>query len=241
MDSKKMKIRSIISVAILAMFFILYNICFWIFTAVFTMFSGGVGFWTSYVMMLFVFVVVGATFVVNLLTKSEPKDAFLRFPIYVHSIVYFVLALIATSLFMIVDLYVFRIWFISIPVNLIMLTLHIVILVSAFFVKNHIKNLDDKVKDKTNFVRLLKVDVDVIAETAVDPAVREAYISLSDQVKYSDPMSHESLFELEKQILECMSFAKRCVEQGKNDAAIQNCQIASRMLFERNEKVKVLK
>ena len=54
-------------------------------------------------------------------------------------------------------------------------------------------------------------------------------------------MSHDSLFELEKQILECLDVAKRCVEQGKNDAALKNCEIASRMLFERNEKTKVLK
>ena len=129
----------------------------------------------------------------------------------------------------------------TIPSRVIVTQIHIAILCSSFFVKRHIVNVDNSIKDKTNFIKLLKVDVDVIAETTDDPEVREAFVALSEQVRYSDPMSHESLFELEKQIQESLIYAKRCVDQGKNEAALKNCESASRMLFERNEKTKALK
>ncbi len=246
MENKKtMRIRGIISIAVLAMFFFLYNICLFVINGFLTGLNNGIGFWISYIMMIMSFGIVGVVLLITTLMKSEPKDAFLRFPIFYHTIIFLILELIATSFYMILDstsILVFRMyWFLSIPVPLIISTVHIAIVISCFFVKNHIQKLDDKVKDKTNFIKLLKADVDVIAESAADPAIREAYMGLSEQVRYSDPMSHESLFELEKQILECLGFSKRCVEQGKKEAALQNCEIASRLLFERNEKTKALK
>lgn len=244
MENKKtMRIRGLISIAVLAMFFFLYNICLFVINGFLTGLNNGACFWTSYAMMIMSFGITGIVLIIATLMKSEPKDAFLRFPIFYHAIVFLVLELISTSFFMALDVFfgLRFLWFVSVPVSLIISTVHIAIVVSCFFVKNHIQKLDDKVKDKNNFIKLLKVDVDVIAESAVDPEVREAYMGLSEQVRYSDPMSHDSLFELEKQILECLGFSKRCVEEGKNEAALQNCEIASRLLFERNEKTKALK
>ncbi len=242
-NKKSMRVRGIISIVVLTMFFFLYNICLFVINGFLTGLNNGACFWTSYAMMLMSFGIFGAVILVTTLMKAEPKDAFLRFPIFYHAIVFFVLELISTSFFMVLDSFfgLRFLWFVSVPVSLIISTVHIAIVISCFFVKSHIQKVDAKVKDKTNFIRLLKVDVDLIAETAADPAVREAYMGLSEQVRYSDPMSHESLFELEKQILECLSFSKRCVEENKNDAALKNCEIASRLLFERNEKTKVLK
>ncbi len=247
MNNKGMKIRGIISIAVLALFFFVYNISVFVVNGYFTFgdnfkYYNGVSFWSSYAFVLLAFGVVGITFLVTVLAKAELKDAFLRLPIFIHSIAFLVFEIIVSSVFMTLDTFFYLdLWYLAIPVQLILITIHIAVIVSSFFVKSHVKSVDNKVKDKTNFIRLLKVDVDVIAESATDPAVREAFVGLSEQVRYSDPMSHESLFELEKQILECLDFAKRCVEQGNNDAALKNCQIASRMLFERNEKTKVLK
>ncbi len=244
MNKKGMGLRSIISMVVLAMFFFAYNVSLFViygFLRYYNIVFGGMAFWASYAFVVIAFGVVGITFLVTLLMKAELKDAFLRLPIYIHSFTFLALELIASAVFMAIGSIIPWVWIIAIPAQLLLLVIHIAIIISCFFVKGHIKKVDDKVKDKTNFIKLLKVDVDVIAETAVDPEVRDAYIKLSEQVRYSDPMSHESLFELEKQILECLDFGKRCVEQGKNDAAIQNCQIASRMLFERNEKTRALK
>lgn len=247
MNNKGMKIRGIISIAVLALFFFVYNISVFVVNGYFTFgdrfkYYNGVSFWSSYAFVLLAFGVVGITFLVTVLAKAELKDAFLRLPIFIHSIAFLVFEIIVSSVFMTLDTFFYLdLWYLAIPVQLILLAIHIAVVVSSFFVKSHVKTVDNKVKDKTNFIRLLKVDVDIIAEGATDPAVREAYVGLSEQVRYSDPMSHESLFELEKQIIECLDFAKRCVEQGNNDAALKNCEIASRMLFERNEKTKVLK
>jgi hypothetical protein len=242
-----MVIRSIISAIVLGMFFVAYNASFFIIKFGFIPYvRNGACFWSSYAFMVLAFIVAGISFLVTLLMKTEPKDAFLRFPIFAHTIAFFVFELILTTVFMVVDSFkwinrVVDLWFVSIPVQLFVFAIYIAIFISSFFVKGHIKNVDNKVKDKTNFIKLLKVDVDVIAEGAADSEVREAYMSLSEQVRYSDPMSHESLFELEKQILECLEFSKRCVEQGNAEGALQNCEIASRLLFERNEKTKALK
>lgn len=241
MTKKSMRALSAIGAVVMGLLFIVYNVALFMivgFTTAGTLWVS-VTFWSSYVMMIIAFIVVGISLLVTMLSKSEPKDAFLKMPIAAHSIAYFVIEFIVSTIFIVFGH--LPLWFIAIPVQLLILVIHIAILCSSFFVKSHIVNVDNNIKDKTNFIKLLKVDVDVITETTDDPEVREAFVALSEQVRYSDPMSHESLFELEKQIQECLIYAKRCVDQGKNEAALKNCEIASRMLFERNEKTKALK
>jgi hypothetical protein len=243
MENKNiMKTRGIVSLIVGAILLVLYNVCVFVSNEAITDLYNGPAFWISYAMMMIAFFAVIAVFLITLFVKAEPKDAVLRMPIFYHAIIYFCLELVVSSAFIRIDVFVStRYWVVALLVQLIMLSLFIVIIITSFFVKNHVQTLDNKVKDKTNFIKLLKVDVDMIAEMSADPEVRKAYLDLSEQVRYSDPMSHESLFELEKQILECLSFAKRAVELEKNDAALQNCYIASRLLFERNEKTKALK
>ncbi len=236
MTKKSMRKLSAIGAVAMGLFFIVYNVALFMITG----FIHGATFWTSYAMMIVAFIVVGISLLVTMLGKSEPKDAFLKMPIAAHSIAYFVIELIVSTIFIVLG-YTIPLWFVGVPVQLLILVIHIVVLCSSFFVKSHIVSVDNHIEDKTNFIKLLKVDVDVITETTDDTEVREAFVALSEQVRYSDPMSHESLFELEKQIQECLIYAKRCVDQGKNEAALKNCEIASRMLFERNEKTKALK
>ena len=86
-----------------------------------------------------------------------------------------------------------------------------------------------------------QTDVQAVADNATEQSVKKAFSELAENVRFSDPMSHESLFELEKQILEQVNNAKECVEGGDNEGAIACCEAATRLLNERNMKTKVLK
>ena len=104
-----------------------------------------------------------------------------------------------------------------------------------------IVDVQDKVKVATSFIKLLQVDVEMIAEKTTDPNVKEAFLKLAEQVRYSDPMSNENLSELERQIKLQVSNADSCITLNDIDGALQCGNRASLLLIERNKKCKVLK
>lgn len=238
MDKSLMRSRGAKFAIILGVSYVVYNAVLFLLVGFLAAFT--VSFWTSYIMMTIAFIAVGITNLATMNSRTESKDLLLKVPVIKYSVLYLVIELIVSTASIILGLTSVP-WFISLPVQIVILGVYVIITVISIFAKGHIHRIDDKVRDKTTFTKLLKVDIDMIVEKAEDPEVREAFINLSEQVRYSDPMSNENLFELEKQILQCISYADRCVSENKKEAALKNCEIASRMLFERNQKTQALK
>lgn len=257
MNDKSGRTRSYVILGVTGIVFLLYNIIFFVLSANSV---HGASHWVSYVFMLVAFIAVAVTSFLSFGKFADAKDNFMRFPIYAHSLAYLVIELIASSIFMFIDyqivlskqmLYLTEamyyppaydyVWILAFLVQLIILVVHVVILFGAFSAKNTIQNIGYKVQSKTDYIRLLKVDAEITAQKAADPQVKAAFMKLAEDIRFSDPMSHESLFELEKQIQECINNAGNCLAAGNNDGALACCNAAKNLLMERNMKTKVLK
>ncbi len=81
----------------------------------------------------------------------------------------------------------------------------------------------------------------MVAEKTTNAAVKEAFLKLAEQVRYSDPMSNDNLFELEKQITLQVSNADSCITLNDIEGALQCYNRATLLLLERNKKCKALK
>ena len=257
MNDKSGRTRSYVLLGVTGLVFVVYNVVFLLLSA------GnvhGANHWISYGFMLVAFIAVAVTTILSFGKFADAKDGFMRLPIFAHSIVYLLVELIASSIFMYIDyqivlskkmLYLTEamyyppaydyVWILTFLVQFVILALHIGILVAAFSAKNTIQNIGYKVQDKTNYIRLLKVDAELIAQKATDPQVKSVFMKFAEDVRFSDPMSHDSLFELEKQIQECVNNAQNCLATGNNEGAIACCNAASNLIAERNLKTKVLK
>ena len=189
-------------------------------------------FWTAYVFSVVAFAVQLLLWKIALGKKDTLKSKFLGIPVIHVGITYLIIQLIAFAVFMI---------FPALPVWLAVIVCAIILAISALCViagqagANEINRVEEKIKVKRAFIQFLQVDIEMLAESETDAETKAALKKLAEKVRFSDPMSHEMLGELESRIT-----AK--VEKMKTAADKKSLiNETDTLLTERNKKCKILK
>ena len=82
------------------------------------------------------------------------------------------------------------------------LGLSAICLIGADAAKNEIKRVEEKVNQKVFYIRQLQTDVEILAEQEQNPETKAALTKLAEKIRYSDPMSRETLADIEAEIKE---------------------------------------
>ncbi len=98
-----------------------------------------------------------------------------------------------------------------------------------------VSTIDDKVKSKVSFIKLLQADVELLAEEEKDADVKALLQKLAEEIRFSDPISDDSLSNLETEI----SSKINAIKYSDKKAELINNIIL--LLSERNKKAKILK
>ena len=96
-------------------------------------------------------------------------------------------------------------------------------------------------KKKVAFLRIIKADVDDMSRFVSDPALSAALLELSEQIRYSDPMSSPALASYEQRICELIGAASADARRGSYITAASLIKEASMTLDSRNQRCKILK
>lgn len=225
------------SVLIGGVAFLLYNVLLFVIAG----FNyHGSPFWISYAFMLTAFGSIGVNAVLIKNRNLQPKDFMFSFPMLRHCAIFFVVELILSTVFMLLDSSDVS-WILTFVPQCLALAIHVVLIVSCYMAHDTIKEIGNKVKDNTNYIKLLQVDIEMVAQKCTHPETKTAFERLAEDVRYSDPMSNDYLFELEKEITLAISNADLCVNQNDYATAMVLCKRAKMLLEERNKKVKALK
>lgn len=200
----------------------------------------GASFWISYVFMLLAFAVVAACGYFFKRKDPQAKDWFLGYPLFRHRTAYIISEAIASVVFIALD-YVDCPWWIAFSVQFILLVAHLIVIISSFMAKEAVEEVQVKVKAKTSKIKLLQIDAEMVAESTNNTEVKENFIKLAEQIRYSDPMSNDALSDLEEQIAYTITQAKTSVSMNDSETALSLCRKATLLLTERNKKCKVLK
>ena len=189
-------------------------------------------FWTAYAFFVVAFAVQILLWKIALGKKDTLKSKFLGIPVIHVGITYLIIQQIAFAVFMI---------FPTLPVWLAVVVCAIILAISALCViagqagANEINRVEEKIKVKRAFIQFLQTDIEMLAETETDAETKAALKKLAEKVRFSDPMSHEMLGELESRIS-----AK--VEEMKSTADKKTLiEEITTLLTERNKKCKILK
>ena len=94
-------------------------------------------------------------------------------------------------------------------------------------------------KEKVQFIRLLKADVDGLLAYTQDTT--GAIKRLSDKIRFSDPMSHPSLAECESEISARILAFKLKLQDGEEIDIEKEVKKIENLLENRNERCKILK
>ena len=189
-------------------------------------------FWTAYAFSVVAFAVQIPLWTIALGKKDTLKSKFLGIPVIHVGITYLIVQLIAFAVFMIFP--ILPVW-LAIIVCAIILAISVLCAIAGQAGANEINRVEEKIKVKRAFIQFLQTDIEMLVEGETDAETKAVLKKLAEKVRFSDPMSHEMLGELESRIS-----AK--VEEMKTvaDKKVLIEEVTT-LLTERNKKCKILK
>lgn len=191
-------------------------------------------FWIAYAFTVVAFAAQIAIWKLAFSKAETLKSKFLGFPIIYVGIVYLIIQLLAFGVFL--TLPTIPNW---IPVIACAMILGVsgICLITTEIGREEIARVEAKVQRKVSSIKGLQADVELIAEVQTDADSKTALEALAEKLKYSDPMSDESLASIEDEISAKITVLKT---QPTDDIPATVKQIEM-LLFERNNKSKLLK
>ena len=222
-----MKKNNLMSYLALGIVFVLFNVIAFVIPT-----DKTPTFWTAYAFSVVAFAVQIPLWKIALGKKDSLKSKFLGIPVIHVGITYLIIQLIAFAVFMI---------FPTLPVWLAVVVCAIILAISALCAiagqagANEISRLEEKIKVKRAFIQFLQTDIEMLVESETDAEIKAALSKLAEKVRFSDPMSHEMLGELESRISNKVEEMKKATDKK---ALIDEIEI---LLTERNKKCKILK
>lgn len=219
------------------LFAVLYAAIFLIYTII-VMFAFGEKndvFWLSYSFMCISFVANMAIAVYSFKAK-DVEAAFMGIPLFSFSIFYFFAELFASLVFMI-----FRFEFerLTTPtiVQLLILLVFVVFAAIAMISRNAVEGVSEDIRMKSQAVKSLGVDVKILEDQCMDPELKRELHKIAETIRFSDPMTNDTIADLDKMIEGKVSELKYHCNNNDKNSAMQACYQLSAFLSERNQKL----
>lgn len=191
-------------------------------------------FWIAYVFTVVAFASQIAIWKLAFSKAETLKSKFLGFPIIYVGIVYLIIQLLAFGVFL--ALPIIPNW-IPIIACTVILGVSSICLITTEIGREEIARVEAKAQPKVSSLKRLQSDIELIAEAQTDAEAKIVLESLAEKLKYSDPMSDESLIPIEDEISVKINVLKT---QPTTDIHASAKQI-EKLLLERNKKTKLLK
>ena len=222
-----MKKNSLLAYISLGIAFLLFNVIAFIVPT-----QKSATFWIAYAFSVVAFISQIVFFKVSLDKKDTLKSKFLGIPIIHVGLSYLIIQLIAFAIFMFVP--TLAPWIATVACSII-LAISALCAIAGQVAANEINRVEDKIKLKRAFIQFMQADVEMLMQAECDKETKEALRKLAESVRFSDPMSHELLFELETRISAKVDELKSATDKK---ALIGEIEL---LLTERNKKCKILK
>lgn len=123
----------------------------------------------------------------------------------------------------------------------VVLAANILFIVKATAAIDEIERIDTKVKTQTFFIKSLTVDADTLIASAKSEAVKAECRKVYEAIRYSDPMSTDSLASIEGQITVKFAELSEAVKADNTEKVIEIGNEVIILIGDRNKKCKLLK
>ncbi len=218
---------------------LIYVILFGVFNLlVFTIFKTHTNvFWLSYAFMTLAFAVQIASMFLSFKT-ADVETAFFGIPLASFSIYYFCAEMVIGALFMIFQSAGMTL---ALVVQLLVLAAYLIIAIISLMARDTVQQISENVRENVANLRSVLVDVEMIRDSCSDPELKESLRKLCETVKYSDPMTNESVADIERRIMGKVSELRLDVDDGNTEEAKQACKDIERLYVERNKRLAISK
>lgn len=130
---------------------------------------------------------------------------------------------------------------IAIIVEAAITAVYIIAIMLSLFALGYIETNQKLTKRKVLFIRLLKSDVDACIPFVKSPEIVKLLNKFSEKIRFSDPMSHDSLKTYEDEISEIVAAISMKARSGEEEGIAEAIKKADILLDFRNDRCKILK
>lgn len=187
-------------------------------------------FWVAYI---FTGIAIAAQIVIwkNAFGKGDTlKSKFLGLPVIYIGIVYLVVQIAAFAVFTAVP--ALPTWS-AIAACTAILGFSAIFMIAGEAGREEIERVEAKVQKKVFFIKELQADVELLMDQEPDAETKAALRQLAETIRFSDPMSDDSLMEIENLILEKLAELKMTSDK------MPTIKVVASLLSERNKKCKL--
>lgn len=222
-----MKRNGLLSYLALGVAFILFNVIAFVIPT-----DKTATFWTAYAFSAAAFAAQIPLWMIALGKSEGLKSKFLGISIIQVGLYYLIVQLIAFAVF--ASLQTLPVWSATVACTVI-LAIFTLCVIGGRAGANEIKRVEESVKAHRAFISSLQTDIELLAKSETDAKTKAKLKKLAETVRFSDPVSHGMLGELESKIIAKVEDLNSLVEK---ETLIEEIEA---LLFERNKKCKMLK
>ena len=114
-------------------------------------------------------------------------------------------------------------------------------IVKATAVGEIVSDIDNKIKEKTLFIKSLTIDLETLEMKAKNADIKKEVSKIKDTCRYSDPMSSSALNGVENQITMRFNALETAVDNNDCFEVKKVCEEMNVLFADRNKKCKLLK
>lgn len=197
----------------------------------------GGAFWTGYIFITLAF--LGQLAVSFIAFKAENLDKFFyKLPLIKISYTGLILTLVFGALCMAIPN--LPNW-VGIILCFIILSFNAISVVKANLAGEEAEKVEEKIKEKTFFIKSLTVDAETLMSKALSDEARAECKKVYEAIRYSDPMSNSALTTAEMSITLKFNEFSETVEKGDEEKIAELSKELVILIEDRNEKCKLLK
>ena len=165
------------------------------------------------------------------------RSKFYGFPIARVGVIYLIVQLILSLVFMAIAAFA-TLW-IEIILFIIALALAVLGFTAADAMRDEIERQDIQLNKNVDTMRSLQSKVNALIGQAAGMNIESEIKKLSENFKFSDPVSSENLVEIENELYASVDLLQQAVIDGDDDNALTLCRKVNTTLAERNRLCKL--
>ncbi len=167
------------------------------------------------------------------------KSKFYGFPIARVGVIYLAVQLVLGLLFMALGKWI-PVW-VAAPVYILILALSAIGIIATDAARDEVERQETQKKIDTSFMDNLYLQLSGLAAQCGEPETKKTLEKLAEEVRFSDPVSNNQLFQADQEIDEALVVLKDIITRGDNNGVIAACARVSKALTRRNQLSKMNK
>lgn len=193
-------------------------------------------FWMVYVFTMLAIIIVAITYL--LAFRYNNSYTFLNIPVTIIATIYFFVQLLCGIILLTKSN--ISVVFANVT-QIVILGMFLIIGINGIIGKNMIVDSENEYNKKKFYIKSLATKIEGLIEGVFERTHKSALINLYDTIRYSDPISHQSLEDLEQKIAEEVSVLADEINNGNTFTLIEKCSVIEKLMSDRNRKCKLLK